>query len=267
MWQSFRVCIRLWAAATRAEAQYRANLIVWIVGGVAYQGVGFAFVWVILARFQSIGTWSLAEIAFLYGMRLTSHAMFAGVIGQLFGIGYIIRDGLFDRYLVRPISPLLQVLTGRVRLQVLGDIVGGVSLLAGGIASVHIDWTLGRWAYLAGALLGGALVEAALQVSISALAFRMLSVNALRAFIDGILTTFGGYPLSIFSQAARLGLTFVVPLAFIAYFPATVLLQKTAQLAVPAIVAACSPIIGLFLFVASLYIWKRESLHYSSSGH
>jgi ABC-2 type transport system permease protein len=264
---TFRVYRALAGAALRTEAQYRANLALWILGGVAYQGVGFAFIWVIIRQFGTLAGWPLGEIAFLYGMRLTAHAIFAVPFAELFGIDYIIRQGQFDRYLVRPVNPFIQVITGRLRLQTLGDVAGGITLLAVAARLVPIAWTPTAVAYLIAALVGGALIEAGLQTIVCALAFRMFSVTSLRIFVDNILTTFGGYPLSILSAATRFGLTFIVPLAFIAYFPAAILLNRSSQLAVPTVLAAAAPAAGAVLFTAALWFWHRQINHYTSSGH
>ena len=264
---TLRVYRALAGAALRTEAQYRANLGLWILGGVAYQGVGFAFIWVVIRQFGTLAGWPLGEIAFLYGMRLAAHAIFAVPFGELFGIDYIIREGRFDRYLIRPVNPFIQVITGRLRLQTLGDVAGGFTLLAVAARLVPVAWTPASIAYLIAALLGGALIEAGLQTIISALAFRMLSVTSLRIFTDNILTTFGGYPLSILPAAARFGLTFIIPHAFIAYFPATILLGRSHQLAVPAALAAAAPATGAVLFTAALWLWHRQINRYTSSGH
>lgn len=265
--RTFRVYRALVGAALRTEAQYRANLGLWIVAGVAYQGVGFAFVLVVIGRFGKLGGWPLGEIAFLSGMRLTAHAIFAVPFAELFGIDYIIRQGKFDRYLVRPVNPFVQVITGRLRLQTLGDVAGGVALLSVAATLVPIAWTPASVAYLIAALIGGALIEAALQTVVCALAFRMFSVASLRIFVDNILGTFGGYPLSILSTVTRFGLTFIVPLAFIAYFPATILLNHSSQLAVPTALAAVAPAVGAVLFAVALWFWHDQIKHYTSSGH
>ncbi len=78
---------------------------------LVFQGTGFAFAWVVLTRFEAIGGWTLGEIAFLYGLRLIVHAVAGVLAGPFFGLEWQVRSGEFDRYLVRPVSPLLQFMT------------------------------------------------------------------------------------------------------------------------------------------------------------
>lgn len=52
--RTLRLYLALFAAAVRGQAQYRANLLILLVGGMAYQASGFAFIWVVLDRFGAI---------------------------------------------------------------------------------------------------------------------------------------------------------------------------------------------------------------------
>ena len=147
----------LLAAAMRAQGQYRANLIIELIGAIAYQGAGFAFVWVVVDRFGKIGGWGLAELALLYGLRLGAHGVFTSLFAQLMGpISEVVREGEFDRYLTRPVNPLLQLITRRFNLTVVGDLVGGAVLIVAGASQIDVAWTTPAVAYLILAVVGGA---------------------------------------------------------------------------------------------------------------
>lgn len=254
-------------AALRAQGQYRANLLLMACGGLAYQGVGFIFVWVVIDRFGAIGGWSLAEVAFLYGLRLTAHGVFVWFLNQMMVVDQVVREGEFDRYLVRPVNPLVQLMTRGVQLTVVGDLIGGIGLLVAAAAMIDIDWSAGAVAFLVLAILGGGLVEGACQLIAGSLSFRILSTNSLRFSLDDMFNTFGGYPLKIFPVVARFGLTFVLPLAFVAYLPSTVLLDRTDELSVSPWFAYCAPLAGAVLMFLAYRFWRFQSRYYSSSGH
>jgi len=54
--------------------------------------------------------------------------------------------------------------------------------------------------------------------------------------------------------------------AFVAWLPATVLLDKTDTLPVPAWVAWCSPLVGVAAISVAVWVFLRESRQYQSSG-
>ena len=131
-----------------------------VLAGLLFQITGFVVVWIIVDRFNQIGGWTLPEMTFLYGMRLTSHGIFYLCFSQLFELDRVLITGEFDRFLVRPLSPLLQIFTRKLRVNCFGDLIGGIALLIASAArGVDIDWTPLAMVFLVLAVFGGALVE------------------------------------------------------------------------------------------------------------
>jgi ABC-2 type transport system permease protein len=264
---TINISLSMWVASLRGELQYRANILIMVLMGVVYQGTGFAFIWVVLARFQALAGWTLGEVAFLYGLRLIMHAINGALTGGLYSLEWKVRQGEFDRYLVRPLPPLLQLLCERIHVSIVGDLIGGLALFVAAASLVVVNWTPLALLYLVLALFGGALVELALRVLFSALSFRFLSANAFMFVLDTVFSNFSNYPLKIFGSVLEFLLTFGVPLAFMAYFPAVVLLGRTGELQVNPIFAYAAPLAGVGWLVVALRIFHYEMRSYQSAGH
>ena len=260
------IVLALARASMRSEFQYRANAISSVIGGILYQLTGFLVVFIIVDRFNSIGGWTLAEITLLYGMRLTSHGVFYLCFSQLFDLDRVLISGEFDRFLVRPIHPLLQMFTRKLRVNCFGDLIGGTALLVAAAPRVAIDWGPLSVGFLVLAIVGGALVEGSVQVTLSSLSFRFLNALAVRTTANEIFNQYGNYPQRISPTALQYALTFVLPVAFVAWFPASALLDRTGGLVVPGWLAWLAPLIGLGAFLIALRIWNRASRGYQSSG-
>jgi ABC-2 type transport system permease protein len=254
-------------ASLRAQMQYRANFVILVVMGLVYQLTGFVFLWVILSRFEAIAGWSLGEVAFLYGLRLLAHGVYGLLFNAIQRISRMTRRGELDRYLVRPLPLLVQVLVERVHVAGIGDLIGGGLLFLAAQALVGIDWSPAALAYLALAVAGGCLVEAALRLAINSLAFRFLELGSLSFLVDNLIGNFGNYPLRIYGAAGQFLLTFVLPVAFVAYFPATVLLGRVGELSVHPALAYGAPLVGILLFLLAHRFWRGEIRHYQSAGH
>lgn len=82
-----------------------------------------------------------------------------------------------------------------------------------------------------------------------------------------MISSVGNYPLRIFGGALETTLTFAFPLAFVTYFPSTVLLGKTGELQVSPLLAYLSPLIGAIWFGAAYLFWLHEVRAYQSAGH
>ncbi len=265
--QRVSVVLAMAGASLRSEFQYRANVITSILGGVIYQLTGFVVVWIIVARFAEIGGWNLSEIAFLYGMRLTWHGIFYATISQMCEIDRVLINGEYDRFLVRPMSPLAQVLTRWLRVNCFGDLIGGVALLVVASRSVEVDWSAPAIALLLAAVVGGALIEGAVQIAMGSLSFRFLQISTLQAAVNEVFNLYGNYPYRIFPQLVQYLLTFALPIAFVAYLPASVILDKTGGLHVSTALAWGAPLIGAMLFAIALRVWNHQSRLYQSAGN
>jgi ABC-2 type transport system permease protein len=261
------IALSMWGASLRGELQYRANFVIMVVMGVIWQCTGFAFIWVVLSRFEAVAGWTLGEVTFLYGLRLIMHALTGMLAGELHSLEWKVRQGDFDRYLVRPMPPLLQLLCQRMYVSIFGDLIGGLGLFVAASTLVAIDWTPLAIFYLVLALIGGALIELALRLLFSALVFRFLSASGFMFLLDTLFTNFGNYPLKIFGSVLEFLLTFALPLAFTSYFPAAVLLGRTGELRVSPLLAYGAPLIGVLWLGLALLVFQREMRHYQSSGH
>ncbi len=117
-------------------------------------------------------------------------------------------------------------------------------------------------------VLGGALIDLAFNLFISTVAFWFVRVDALRWIVIQLEQEFTRYPITIYSRGVRLLLTFVVPFAFMNYFPARFFLHKAHEGAMlPAGVGLLTPAIGI-VFVAIAYAFWRLGLNrYSGVGN
>jgi ABC-2 type transport system permease protein len=161
----------------------------------------------------------------------------------------------------------VQLATNRRSLLQFGDL--SVALVVFGIAATlaDVDWSPWSVLYLLLAVAGGALIEVSAALAVGALAIRLLNTWAFRAFVDDTIGTLGSYPMGIFGVGTQRMLTYALPVAFIAYLPASVLLRRTGELAVPAILGYGTPLVGIALFALAYLFWRRQLRHYQGVGH
>jgi len=261
-----RQYVALQRVALKAQLQYRANFWTALLGGIALQGVQLVFLSTLLARFNMIAGWEFSEVAFLFAVRLAAHALYVVPFGSFLQVDYIIHEGEFDRYLLRPASPFLQLITRQFPLMSLGDaLLGFGALVIFGIGA-PIDWSPLTIAYLVGAIIGGGLVETATQIFLGGLTFVMTSTFSLRVFADSSMSQFSGYPLTMFGRWLFYGLTFIFPMAFVAYLPTTLLLGRQSEVPLPDWLIAVSPLAGPILLGAALTFFNRMTRRYTSPG-
>ena len=261
-----RTYLNLQRAAWRNTFAHRTSFWGLVLGSAALQGTQLLFIGVLLRQFGVIHGWTTPEIALLYGMRLSAHGVCTTSFGQHTGIDFHIREGSYDRFLLRPANPFVQLITWRFNLGSVGDLGLGLAILITASHLVSIDWIGPRLLLLVGAVIGGGLVEAGVQVLLSGLAFRLRTTYSAKITVDGVFTDFGAYPLPVFGPAGVYALTFALPLAFIAYLPCTVILDRTAELLVPTWLAVVAPLVGPLLLAVGYAFFIRQSRAYDSPG-
>lgn len=265
--QSVGIALAMLGAGFRGQMQYRVNFLLEVLGGLVYQGTGFVFIWVVLSRFQALAGWSLGDIAFLYGLRLLIHSFYVIFFGRLSELHTQIREGKFDRYLIRPMPPLLQIMASEVRISAFGDLLGGLGLFLVANGLVRVAWSAFAVVYLLLAIVGGCLIEAAIKLAAASFSFRALNTQSLIYLVDNVFSSFGNYPLGIYGGAVRWLLTFGIPVAFVSYFPAAVLLARTRDLGVPALIGYLAPLAGALWFGLAYQFFRHELRAYQSAGH
>lgn len=262
-----RIIRRVSALNLRARSQYRVDFLTSLLFGVIWQTSTLVFVSALLTRFTGgLGNVPSAGVVLIVGMRLVSHALYVLLFGNLGWLPQLVDEGRVDGYQLRPLPVLTQVLLSQLSITGLGDLLAGVSALAVAVGLVDVHWTVLSVGFLVATIIGGTLLESALQVAVSTLLLRSPSTRVLGSWMDEVMATFGSYPLSILPRAVQTLLTFVFPLAFVAYFPALVLLGLAPHTGPMAVLERCSPLLGPLLFLAALGIWRRGMRSYQSAG-
>jgi ABC-2 type transport system permease protein len=257
---------RLVAARIRGQLQYRLSFAINLIGATLISFLDFAAILVLFGQVDALGDWSVAEVAFLYAVASIAFALTDLVIGHLDLLPRMIREGELDLVLVRPLGSLLQVIAADFSLRRLGKASQGIVVLAVALPSLDVDWTAGRAAMIVVAVAAGAVIYAGIWIAFATIAFWLVdSIEVANAF------TYGGnfvaqYPVTIFGSWLRRLVIFVVPIAFVAYFPALFVLGKDDELGLPHALQYASPLVAAASLAAGCLVWRAAVRHYRSTG-
>ena len=257
---------RYWKTSLLTMLEYRANFVMWFFFTIIYHGTAVTALWVTLHNFPSINGWDFRETAFMYGLWMLGHSLHNTLFFSLGSVPEFIREGRFDRFLVRPLDPLFQIVT--VPNQVSPDelILAIVYFcIATAFAGVQVDWLF--LLYVPLVAIGGALIDFGISLAIAAAAFWFTRIDSLRWVFMSMEQEFSRYPISIYQRGVRLVLTFALPFAFMNYFPATFLLHKAETgLNLNPAVGLLTPLVGLICFALGYALWRVGMDRYQGTG-
>jgi ABC-2 type transport system permease protein len=248
----------------KSQMEYRGAFLI----GVWGQGLGyvadFVLLWLVVQKFQTINGWTWPEIALLVSLNVFSYALGASFFYHMTAFDKLIIDGNFDRYLTSPISPLAYLSANQFNIGYIAHFLVSGSFLMWALIQLHIHWSLSMIFFLLVILVSGGIIQAAVFIFLGSWAFLFTRsqflftiYNALRDFIS--------YPISVYSFFIQSLLTFVLPFAFINYYPSLILLSKD-NAVFPPWLGWFAPAAAAICFGLSLFMWKQGMKRYQSAG-
>lgn len=261
--RAYRLIAGMWIRSTMA---YRASFVMTAFGNFAATTLDFVAILLMFSRVDGLAGWPLPDVAFLYGLSALAFGVADLAVGSLEGLGRRVRDGTLDLLFLRPAPVLAQLAADRFALRRLGRITQGLLVLGFALAEVDVDWTPLKVLLMPVTVLSGAVIFGAVFVAGSAFQFVAQDASEVQnAFTYGGVTLLQ-YPPTVFAKELVRGVTFVLPLAFVNWLPATYVLGRPYPIALPAWVAFASPPAAAGCCALAGLAWRAGLRSYRSTG-
>ena len=251
----------------RAQMQYPLSTLTLVAGQLIITVAEAVGTWALFDRFGVLSGWTLAEICIFYGTANVTFA-FTETICRGFDVfgGDFVRAGAFDRILLRPRSAVLQLIGHELRLSRIGRLIQGMTILILASTLFGFHWSFGALGLVLWAVVGGIALFTGLYMLQATLSFWTGDgLKTASLFTHGSMTA-GQYPMNIYAAWFRRFLTFVVPLACVAYYPLVAALGRADPGGAPAWILPLAPLAGFAFLGASLFAWRFGVSKYTSTG-
>lgn len=247
----------------KARLAYRADFAVDALAVLGSFAVNLAFLGVIYSKIRTLSGWTLEQMVFVYGFSLVPLGLFNLVSPNLWSFSerHLV-EGRFDRVLLRPLHPVFQILFESFHPAALAEVALGLALM--GMAAARMDLTFAPLDVVLFPVL--ALSAAAVYVGVFLL---LTSVSFWFEDRLGVgppvynMIRFARYPVTIYHPAVQFLLSWVIPFAFAAFYPATPFLGVDTYRGF----AALTPVMGAACLAAALWAFARGARRYASTGH
>lgn len=245
----------------RSMMQYKASFLLTVVGQFLVSFNVFLGVFFMFRRFSTVKGFSYEEVLLCFSVVLMEFSLAEMFVRGFDEFGGLVRGGEFDRIMVRPRSPVLQVLGSRFELTRIGRMLQAVLMLGYGMAKSGVEWTFWKLLTLVFMLIGGTALFAGLFMIYASLCFFTLEgLEFMNVFTDGA-REYGKYPVNVYGKRMLQFCTFIVPYALVQYYPLLYLLgreKSPVYIFLPLLAA---------LFLAPAYgLWRFGMRHYQSAG-
>ena len=254
---------RYFRISVRSQLIYRSSFILQTIGHFLVTGIEFFGMWALFARFGNLRGWALPEVAFFYGTVNIAFAIADG-LGRGFDLfsGFV-KNGDFDRLLLRPRSTALQLLGHELTLRRVGRLTQGLVVLIWAASAGNVTWSAPVFLLLGLSICGAAALFLGLYVLQATLSFWTVETLEIMNTM-----TYGGvetaqYPLELYRGWFRKLFTYVVPLAAVTYYPLSLILERPGA---TLLTGWISPLAGFAFLLLTAPVWRFGVRHYTSTG-
>jgi len=245
----------------KGELEYRVSFVLSFLSQIL---VFFTYYFVILAlftKFNNIKGFTLYEVLLCFSV-----IQFGFAFNEVFARGIdhfekLIIDGSFDRLLLRPQNLILQVLCSDSDFVKLSRLIQALIVLIISLKHLVIDWNLMRIITLFLMLCSACVIF--FGIFLVAAAYCFFTVQGLEVrnvFTDGG-KHMAQYPIGVFSKGFVLFFTFVIPYAFVNYYPLLYFLGKRQNF-----IYGLSPLLVILYLIPCILIFYLGMKRYSSVG-
>lgn len=263
---AFQLYFRLIHISLLSRMQYRANFVAGLLGLIVWNMVNLGLIGILVTQFTSLKDWTLWELVFLYCLWILGHSLYALFFSHTDQMETYLIEGTFDQFLLRPASPLIQVLGREFQYLEIADALFALTGLGLAYTNLGLRWDGWLWGFFVLAVISGAVIMFALNLLIACTAFwtgRSRGASFVAGQFYGLVQW---YPIEIFGQAFRVIVTGFLPVAFMNYYPSLLLLNKLERADSVWWLSLLSPLVALLLLGIVSSVWRLALNRYSSSG-
>jgi ABC-2 type transport system permease protein len=251
----------------KAELQYPLNFV---IGTLGTSFIGLTDILLLLIptmAFKTIGGWNFWELGFMFALWKMAHGL-----NEAFFIPFrnqhdnFIRQGEFDRFLVRPIHPIVQIMAKcDFGSNSFSEWIPSVAMFFITFTQVTVAWSPLNILFLLVLIISGAIIEWDVYLLISSFGFWFVRTNSLRGIAGTFLFRASNFPVHIYGRFFPFLMTFVFPFAFMAYFPTHYFFGLSTQI-YPNFFQYLAPVVAIVFWFIAFGLWSLGLRYYQSSG-
>jgi ABC-2 type transport system permease protein len=246
----------------RITLQYRADLIIFLVTMLVVDGLGLIFISLIFDQVRLLQGWSFYEVLLMYGLIRASTAISVLLFNAPWLLPGYIRSGMLDTVLVRPVSPLFQLIGNEcLEPTTISSVLTAAIVIWVALAQSGLSFQLWWVGYILLVIGTGAILQFSLLLMAACLGFRFINVQS-AMYPVGWLTEFARFPTTIYSFPLQFLLTWILPYATTSFYPAAFMLRGDSYW----LQGALAPLAGPLFFGLALIVWRFSLRYYQGTG-
>lgn len=247
--------------------EYPSNILGWLISNPIQFILGFATIKFVVEQFGEINGWDYGQLAFLYGISVISHALSMIFFVQGWFMGFFVIEGEFDRFLTRPMSVLYQFFFTNINVFGLTDLIPGILVFIYGCNKTGFSFTVTNTIGIIVMIIGAVLIRGGIYILLGSTSLWTKSANDFGQFTQEIFDKTTMYPLSMYPEALQLILTFIIPIGWVSFYPASELLGIETAFSAGGFGVWITLLAGIAVMLIAGAVFKAGMKRYDSAGN
>lgn len=261
MWIKMRLYMKYVSIHFKSLLEYKTSFLLTLIGQFLVSFHVFLGIYFMFQRFHQVEGFTYSQVLLCFSIVLMEFSL-----AEMFARGFdtfssTIKNGEFDRIMVRPRNEILQVLGSKIEFTRIGRMLQAIIMFVYGIKKSGIEWNIEKIMTVIFMLIGGTAVFMGIFLIYASICFFSIEgLEFMNIFTDGA-REYGKYPISIYGKRVMQICTFLVPFTFIQYYPLLFLLGKR-----QGILYMFLPLLASLFLIPCYMLWRFGVFHYKSTG-
>ncbi|MCL2719377.1 MAG: ABC-2 family transporter protein [Lachnospiraceae bacterium] len=266
MKQGFRYYLKIYGKILvqniKSKMSYRADFFISLIGIIFVNLSGFITFWIIFKNVPSLLNWSYYEMLFLYGFSLIALTPVQCFFDNNWNLLTYVFSGDFIKYCFKPLNLFFYYISEIFDIKGIGQLVVGITVLSYSWTNLGLDFSLIILVKLIIALVSASLFMISITNFAAASSFYILNSAYFVMMLSNKFKDYAKYPITIFGGALRIIFTFIIPIAFMAYYPSLAFLSNKEA----TFLTYFTPVYGITFFYLSYKFWMFGAMKYNGTG-
>lgn len=245
----------------KTRMTYRSNFWIEILTDLMFNGLNLVIILIMFQHTPLLAGWTQEQVLFIYGYFMIPYGIFITFFNLWnFGDRYIVK-GEMDRILTRPAYNLSQLVLENLDPASLFSALAGAVVMVYASMKIGIDWSWYDPFVFLVLVIGSVLIYGGVYITLTALSFFSDSPTGILPLVYNI-QNYGRYPVTIYNKLMKALLTWILPFAFVGFYPSTYFLDRANW----GVYIVLTPVVGIICFGIALTVWNIGVRKYRGAG-
>lgn len=256
------IYIKILLQNLKSKMSYRSDFIISILGIIFVNFSGIISFWIIFQNFENLLGWTYYEMLFMYGFSLIALTPAQCFFDNSWNLQTHIFSGDFIRYCFKPMNLFFYYFSEVFDVKGIGQFCVGGFVLGYSWQKMHLEISFLILLKLIIALISASIFMIAIMIFASASSFYIVNGAYFIMILANKFKEYSKYPVIIFNGTLRFLFTFIIPIAFMAYYPSLAFLNNKS----PVVLTYLTPFYGVLFFYLSYKFWMHGAMKYNGTG-